>query len=127
MIRNFLILSCIGKKDIIGLKIDNIFTIHKIKESIHNSDLLSKIILDFLKKNNTIVDNQFSIIINQGPGSFSSIRTSLTVAKGIKISTGANIYGYKQNQLPDFKLETIEKLIKQNKLENKLIKPVYLS
>ena len=127
MIRNFLILSCIGKKDIIGLKIDNSFTIHKIKKSIHNSDLLSKIILDFLKKNNTIVDNQFSIIINQGPGSFSSIRTSLTVAKGIKISTGANIYGYKQNQLPDFKLETIEKLIKQNKLENKLIKPVYLS
>ena len=127
MIRNFLILSCIGKKDIIGLKINNSFTIHKIKESTYNSDLLSKIILDFLKKNNTIVDNQFSIIINQGPGSFSSIRTSLTVAKGIKISTGANIYGYKQNQLPDFKLETIEKLIKQNKLENKLIKPVYLS
>ena len=47
-----------------GLKIDNSFTIHKIKESTYNSDLLSKIILDFLKKNNTIVDNQFSIIIN---------------------------------------------------------------
>ena len=32
------------------------------------------------------VDEKFSIIINQGPGSFSSIRTSLAVAKGLEIS-----------------------------------------
>ena len=64
-----------------------------------------------LKINKTIVDNKFSIIVNQGPGRFSSIRTSLSVAKGIKISTGAKIYGYKENQLLNFNLENIEKLI----------------
>ena len=49
------------------------------------------------------------------------------MAKGIKISTGAKIYGYKENQLLNFNLENIEKLIIKKKLENKLIKPMYLS
>ncbi len=127
MIKNFLIINCTGKKDTLGLKIGKKFIIHQIKEFHHNSDLLSKIILDFLKINKTIVDNKFSIIVNQGPGRFSSIRTSLSVAKGIKISTGAKIYGYKENQLLNFNLENIEKLIIKKKLENKLIKPMYLS
>ena len=36
----------------------------------------------------------FSIIINQGPGSFSSIRTSLAVAKGLEISKKTKLFGF---------------------------------
>ena len=39
-----------------------------------------------IKKHKVNIDNKFSIIVNNGPGSFSSIRISLAVAKGIKIS-----------------------------------------
>ena len=49
------------------------------------------------------------------------------MAKGIKISTGANLFGFKDMQLRDFNLENIEELINKNLLENKLINPVYLS
>ena len=66
-------------------------------------------------------------MVNIGPGSFSGIRISIAVAKGIKIATGANIYGYKDNDLGDFTLKNIELLIKKNLLQNKLIKPIYLS
>ena len=37
------------------------------------------------------------------------------------------LYGFVSAQLPDFTIENIEILIKNNKLENKLIKPLYIS
>ena len=60
-----------------------------------------------------------------GPGSFSSLRISLSVAKGIQITHGTKLYGYKSNQLSEFKLENIEILIKNKQLENKLVNPIY--
>ena len=62
-----------------------------------------------------------------GPGSFTGIRISIAAAKGIKIVTGANIYGYKDMDLSDFNLKSIELLIKKNLIQNELIKPIYLS
>ena len=61
------------------------------------------------------------------PAQLLAFSSSFSVAKGIKISIGANIFGYKKNQLSLFNLENIEKLINKKKLENKLIKPIYLS
>ena len=73
------------------------------------------------------MDQKFSIIINQGPGSFSGIRIALAVAKGIEISTNIRLFGYKNNDLIDFDQKSIEKLIEKNLIEKKLIKPIYLS
>ena len=84
-------------------------------------------IFDFVKQKKANVDKTFSIIVNIGPGSFSGIRISLAVAKGIKISKGAKLYGYKDTDLIDFNYKNIELLIKKNLIENNLIKPVYLS
>ena len=127
MIENFLIINCTGTNDSIGLKIDNNFFKQKLQTNIENKDMLVSNILDFLRKNNTTIDKSFSIIVNVGPGSFSSIRTSLSVAKGIKISQGTKIFGYKSSDLGEFNLKNIELLIEEKRLENKLIKPVYLS
>ena len=44
------------------------------------------IIMNLLKKHKVNLDNNFSILVNNGPGSFSATRISLAVAKGIKIS-----------------------------------------
>ena len=60
-----------------------------------------------------------------GPGSYSSIRISLSVAKGIQIVYGSKLYGYKSEQLSELKLENIENLIKNNQLENKMVNPIY--
>ena len=80
-----------------------------------------------LRGRNAKIDNNFSVIVNIGPGSFSGIRISLAIAKGIKISKGAKLYGYKNSNLVKFDLKNIELLIKKNLIENNLIKPVYLS
>ena len=85
------------------------------------------VFLDLKKKNKANVDKNFYIIVNQGPGSFSSIRVSLAVAKGIKISHKVNLFGYLDTNLTKFNLENIEILINKNLIENKLIKPLYLS
>ncbi len=81
--------------------------------------------MKFLAKNNAKLNKEYSIIFNQGPGSFSSLRIALSVAKGIQIVYGIKIYGYKNSQLEEFKLENIENLLKNNKLEEKKIKPIY--
>ena len=65
--------------------------------------------------------------MNIGPGSFSGIRISLAIGKGIKISKGAKLFGYKDADLEEFNLKNIELLIEKNLIENNLIKPVYLS
>ncbi len=127
MIKDFLIINCTGKNDFIGLKIKENFITHSVKTDIKNNNLLVINILDFIEKNNVKINREFSIIINKGPGKFSSIRAALSVAKGIKISKGAEIYGYKDSDLDEFNLKNIEFLIKKNLLENKLINPLYLS
>ena len=127
MIKNFLIINFTGKNDSIGLRIDKNFIIQKLKINVKYNDQLLNNILDFLKKNNVKIDDKFSIIINKGPGSFSSIRTAISIAKGIKLSKGSKLYGYKDTDLTEFNLKNIEFLIKKKLLENKLIKPLYLS
>ena len=84
-------------------------------------------ILNLVKKYKVNLDNKFSIIVNIGPGSFSSIRTSLSVAKGMKISKNINLYGFKNSDLKQFDLANIELLISKDLIQNKLIKPIYLS
>ena len=127
MINNFLITNCTGKNDSIGLKYNNNFFIHKLQTNIRSNDMFVSHLLTITKKHNLKIDKTLSIIVNVGPGSFSAIRTSLTVAKGLQLSRGAKLYGYNNSDLVEFNLKNIELLIKKNLLENKLIKPVYLS
>ena len=128
MIKDFLVINCIGGiKDSIALKFNNKFILKKIQKKINNNEQLVNNILIFLKKNKVNIDSKFSIIVNQGPGSFSSLRVSISVAIGIKISKKAKLFGYKNAQIKELTLENIEFLINKNMLENKLIKPIYLS
>ena len=127
IIDNFLIISCIGKDDKLGLRINKDFFIKKFKNNkAHNESLVNEISI-FIKSHNLIMDEKFSVIVNQGPGSFSGIRISLAVAKGLKISKKVRLYGYKNNDLKQFNQENIEILLKKNLIEKKLIKPIYLS
>tara|TARA_Y100000768_G_C23665616_1_gene535229 strand:- start:13 stop:342 length:330 start_codon:yes stop_codon:yes gene_type:complete len=109
------------------LRINESFYIHEFNSKINKYDQLVTNILNLVKKYKVNLDNKFSIIVNVGPGSFSSIRTSLSVAKGMKISKNINIYGFKNSDLKQFDRANIELLIDKNLIENKLIKPIYLS
>ena len=125
-IDNFLIINCIGNNDKLGLKINKEFFIHNLNLKKNKESLVYEI-SNFLIAHKVKLDEHFSVIINQWPGSFSGLRISLAVAKGLKISKNVRLYGFKNDDLPIFNQENIEKMIMNNLNEKKLIKPIYLS
>ena len=127
MIKDFLIINCTGKNDKIGLKINNNFFIHDFQTKIKNNEILTSTILNFTNKHKANIDENFTVLVNNGPGSFSTVRVALSVAKGIKISNNVNLFGFKDKDLSQFNLENIEVLINENLIEKKLIKPLYFS
>ena len=126
MIEDFLILSCIGKNDKIGLKVNNKFYIHDLKQNLNNDQLVLNI-LNLVKKYKVKFNKNFSILVNNGPGRFSSLRISLAAAKGIKIAKNINLFGFKDSDLGQFNLANIELLIKKKLVQKNLINPIYLS
>ena len=127
MIKNFLILNCIGKDDKIGIKINDKFYTHNLDKKINKNDQLVLSILNLIKKYKINIDANFSVLVNNGPGSFSSIRCSLAVAKGMKISKKITLFGFNNDDLGQFSLANIELLINKNLLQKNLIKPLYIS
>ena len=127
MIKDFLILNCIGDNDKIAIKFGKKFYVHDFNQTVNKNDQLVSSILNLVKKHKVNISENFSILVNSGPGSFSSIRVSLTVAKGIKISKKINLYGFKNSDLGQFNLVNIELLIKKNLIQKNLIKPLYIS
>tara|TARA_X000001036_G_scaffold223640_1_gene209314 strand:+ start:1345 stop:1728 length:384 start_codon:yes stop_codon:yes gene_type:complete len=127
MIKNFLIISCIGKNDKIGLKVGNNFFVHNFDNNLKNNDQLVISILNLFKKHKVNLNSDFSILVNSGPGSFSSMRVSLAVAKGIKLSKKINFFAFKDCDLVQFSPDNIDLLIKKNLFQKNLLKPSYLS
>ena len=127
MIKDFLIINCIGKNDKIGLKVNDNFFVHDLNFKTEKKDQLIINILNLVKKHKVNFDQGFTVLVNSGPGSFSSIRISLAVAKGIKLSKNINLFGFKNSDLGQFNLANIELLIKKKLIQKKLIKPLYLS
>jgi len=126
VIKDFLIINCIGTHDKIGLKVNNEFFLYALDKKNINDQLVMNI-LKMIKKHKVNINQNFSILVNSGPGSFSSIRISLAVAKGIKLSKNINIFGYKNIDLGQFSPGNIELLIKKNLVQKNLIKPLYIS
>ena len=127
MIKDFLIINCIGRNDKIGLKFNNNFFVHDLNFKTKKKDQLVINILNLIEKHKVNLGTDFSILVNSGPGSFSSIRISLAVAQGIKLSKKIKLFGYKNSDLEQFSLANIELLIKKDLLQKNLIKPLYLS
>jgi len=127
MIKDFLIFNCIGDNDKIGLKLGNKFYVHDFDQKVNKNDQLVSSILNLIKKHKVNISKDFSILVNSGPGSFSSIRVSLAVAKGIKISKKISLFGFKNSDLGQFNPANIELLIKKNLVQKNLIKPLYIS
>ena len=101
MIKNFLIIKFIGKDDKLGLRINKEFFVYNFQKK---NERLVSVIYKFLKSHSIKLDKNFSVIVNQGPGSFSGIRISLAVAKGLEISKNIRLYGYKNTDLSEFNL-----------------------
>ena len=127
MIKNFLIINCIGKDDKLGLRINKDFFVRILKKENKMNDSLVPEILEFLQKYKVKLDQNFSVIVNQGPGSFSAIRIALATVKGLEIANKVKVFGFRNADLKQFDQENIELLFYEKLIEKKLIKPIYLS
>jgi len=91
---NFLSIDCSTDLGSLFIKVEN-KTFNKILQSDKNSnDLLMKQILDFFSENDLSLSDISEILVNQGPGNFSALRSSLATAKGISLAKNLKLFGY---------------------------------
>ena len=126
-IKNFVLLNIIGRDDYIAIKKKDKLISKKIQKKDDKNDNLVTDLFKFIKTHNLKLDKDTSILVNIGPGSFSSLRISISIAKGIGIAKGIKIYGFRNEDLKEFSDHHLNKLLSKKLLENKLIKPIYLS
>ena len=104
---------------------DNKSYTNEFSNSRENFDKFTGLLFNFLKKNNINVNKINNILINQGPGKSSSIRTSISVAKALSVTSKVNLYGFKSNQIKNKNYNEIFELFGKGKLKKNLIKINY--
>ena len=90
-----------------------------------NFDKFVVLLFKFLEKNRINIKEINNIFINQGPGKFSGIRTSIAIAKGISITNKLNLYGFDAQHVEDQNYDKIIDLFNKGFLTKNLIKPHY--
>jgi len=119
MNKNFLVLDFTGLNKNIAFKFKDKFYINKIETDSNNNQEIIDDILNLIKETNIKTKEKFDILVNLGPGSFSGIRISLAVAKGIKLIKKINLFGFNSfilNAAPHLeKYETVFSILKINK------------
>ena len=84
---------------------DNQFFSKEIKTQKNLSEILIIEIDKFLKKAKNNINSIKSILVVTGPGSFTGIRSALTFAKSLKLTTNLNIYGLSKFEIINIKLK----------------------
>ena len=86
-----------------------------------------KLILNFLDRKKISIDDINRIYVNLGPGKFTSLRLSLTIAKAITLANNAILVGFKSQDLVNKNYKKLVKLEKKKLSIKSLIKPIYSS
>ena len=93
----------------------------------NNNDRFSSFLFDFLRENNIDLSKINILLVNQGPGKFSGIRTSIAVAKAISLTNSLDLYGFNSSDLKNMNYMGIISLYKEGYLKKNLINPIYSS
>ena len=93
----------------------------------NNNEKFSTLLFSFLNENNINLNELNNVFVNQGPGKFSGIRTSIAVAKALSITNKLNLYGFNSEELKGMNYMHIIDLYNEGRLTKNLINPVYLS
>ena len=92
-----------------------------------NFDKFSILLMKFLTKKHLSLEKVRNVFINQGPGKYTSIRTSMATIKALQLVYGFNYYGFNTKDIVNRDYKKILQLFRQKKLIKNLIKPLYLS
>jgi len=125
---NFLIID--GAQDKINFfsNFNNKSYSESFEASKNNNEKFSMLLFSFFSKNNIYLSELSNIFVNQGPGKFSGIRTSIAVAKAISFTNNLiNLYGFNSDDLKDKDYMHIIDLYKKGIFTKNLINPIYSS
>ena len=120
-----LIIDAANEKIFFSIITDSKSYTTKHTNSRENFDQFVKLLVDFLKANNIYLANIDNIFINQGPGKFTSIRISISVAKGISLVNNINLIGFKSSDIKEDNYKNLLVLYKKKLLIKNRIKPLY--
>ena len=124
---NFLIIDGASDKICFFSHFNNNSYNQSFESSKNNYDKFSILLFDFLKQNSINLRKLTHLFVNQGPGSFSGIRISIAVAKGLSITNKLNLYGFNTYDLKNMNYMNIVFLYEKGCLTKNLIKPLHIS
>ena len=115
-----------GKNKIVDLIIDatsdkilfKLISKNKIYTNEHencrkNFDKFSILLMKFLTKKRHSLENVRNVFINQGPGKYTSIRTSMATIKALQLVYDFNYYGFNNKDIIDGDYSKILQLFRQ--------------
>ena len=109
------------------IKDDKSYTTNHLN-SRENFDKIIILLNNFLTDQEVILSQIKKIYINKGPGKFSSLRTSISIAKSFALTSNIQLVGFTSADLEnrnDYKY--LVELDKKDKLTKDLINPLYSS
>tara|TARA_Y100001935_G_C16869985_1_gene297368 strand:+ start:114 stop:506 length:393 start_codon:yes stop_codon:yes gene_type:complete len=126
-IKKNLIIDAANEKIIFKIIDKNKTYTNEYDNSRKNFDKFAMLLFKFLDKKNVNFELVEKVMVNLGPGKYSSIRTSISTLKALNLIYKFKIYGFSSKDVEKYDYSRVFELLKKGKLIKKLIKPLYMS
>ena len=126
-IKKNLIIDAANEKIIFKIIDKNKIYTNEYDNSRKNFDKFAMLLFKFLDKKKVNFESVEKVMVNLGPGKYSSIRTSISTLKAINLIYKFKIYGFSSKDVEKYDYSKVLESLKKGKLIKKLIKPLYMS
>ena len=126
-IKKYLIIDAANEKIIFKIIDKSKIYTNDYENSRKNFDRFAILLFKFLNKKMIRFDIVDKVLVNLGPGKYSSIRTSLSTLKALNLIYKFKLYGFSSKEVEKYDYSRVLELLKKGKLIKKLIKPLYMS
>ena len=126
-IKKNLIIDAANEKIIFKIIDKNKTYTNEYDNSRKNFDKFAMFLFKFLDKKKVNFESVEKVMVNLGPGKYSSIRTSISTLKALNLIYKFKIYGFSSKDVEKYDYSRVFELLKKGKLIKKLIKPLYMS
>ena len=126
-IKKNLIIDAANEKIIFKIIDNNKTYTNDYENSRKNFDKFAVLLFKFLDKKKVNLELIEKVMVNLGPGKYSSIRTSISTLKALNLIYKFKIYGFSSKDVEKYDYSKVLESLKKGKLIKKLIKPLYMS
>ena len=121
-----MIIDAANEKIIFKIIDDNKTYTNDYENSRKNFDRFAVLLFKFLDNKIVGFESVDIVMVNIGPGKYSSIRTSISTLKALNLIYKFKIYGFSSKDVEKYDYSRVLDLLKKGKLIKKLIKPLYM-